>query len=84
MILKNLNKPETLISYVKDRAGHDLRYAIDPSKISKELGWLPKTNFEKGIKLTIEWYINNQKWLDSVISGDYLDFYQKNYKDVTK
>jgi dTDP-glucose 4,6-dehydratase len=84
MILKNLNKPETLIYYVKDRAGHDLRYAIDPSKISKELGWLPKTTFEKGIKLTIEWYINNQKWLNSVISGDYLDFYQKNYKDVTK
>jgi dTDP-glucose 4,6-dehydratase len=84
LILNYLNKPETLISYVKDRAGHDLRYAIDPSKISKELGWLPKTNFEKGIKLTIEWYINNQKWLDSVISGDYLDFYQKNYKDFTK
>jgi len=81
LILKYLNKPETLISYVKDRAGHDLRYAIDPSKISKELGWLPKTNFDAGIKLTIDWYFNNQDWLRSVISGEYLDYYKKNYRD---
>jgi dTDP-glucose 4,6-dehydratase len=81
LILNYLNKPETLISYVKDRAGHDLRYAIDPTKISKELGWLPKTNFEAGIKVTIDWYIHNQDWLSSVISGEYLDFYKKNYKD---
>jgi dTDP-glucose 4,6-dehydratase len=81
LILHNLNKPESLISYVKDRAGHDLRYAIDSTKISNELGWLPKTNFDAGIKLTIDWYIHNQVWLNSVISGEYLDFYKKNYKD---
>ncbi|MCL2603258.1 MAG: dTDP-glucose 4,6-dehydratase [Defluviitaleaceae bacterium] len=61
-ILKELKKPESLITYVTDRPGHDLRYAIDPSKINNELGWLPETSFDKGIKLTIDWYTNNRSW----------------------
>ena len=80
-ILKELDKPESLISYVTDRKGHDLRYAIDPSKIEKELGWKPKYNFESGIKGTIKWYLNNQEWMDDVTSGDYLKYYEKMYKD---
>jgi dTDP-glucose 4,6-dehydratase len=83
-ILDYLNKPFSLISYVVDRAGHDLRYAIDPSKISYELGWFPKTKFEIGIRSTIEWYKANQQWTSSVISGDYLEFYKKNYKGHSK
>jgi dTDP-glucose 4,6-dehydratase len=81
LILKHLEKPESLIKFVHDRPGHDLRYAIDPTKIKKELGWSSKINFEQGIKLTINWYLENQKWVSSVMSGDYLNFYQKNYKD---
>jgi dTDP-glucose 4,6-dehydratase len=83
-ILQHLNKPESLISFVTDRAGHDQRYAIDPTKINKELSWFPKTNFEDGIKLTINWYINNQDWLKSVISGEYSKFYHLNYKNFSK
>ena len=64
LILQRLGKPETLIEYVEDRKGHDYRYAIDPTKISKELGWLPKTKFEDGIVKTIDWYINNPSWLE--------------------
>ena len=78
-ILKELDKPETLITYVTDRKGHDLRYAIDPTKIETELGWKPKYNFESGIKETIEWYMNNQEWMDNVTSGDYLNYYEKMY-----
>lgn len=78
-ILKELNKPETLITYVTDRKGHDLRYAIDPSKIEKELGWKPKYNFDSGIKETINWYLNNQEWMDEVTSGDYLKYYEEMY-----
>jgi len=67
-ILKELGKPESLISFVTDRPGHDLRYAIDPTKISNELGWLPVTPFDYGIKLTIQWYLDNQKWWKRVLS----------------
>lgn len=78
-ILKTLDKPETLINYVSDRKGHDLRYAIDPTKIETKLGWKPKYNFESGIKETIEWYMNNQEWMDDVTSGDYLKYYEQMY-----
>jgi len=63
LILKQLNKPESLITYVEDRKGHDYRYAIDPTKISTELGWLPKTKFEEGIVKTIKWYEEHPEWL---------------------
>ena len=78
-ILKQLDKPESLIKYVTDRKGHDLRYAIDPTKIETELGWKPKYNFETGIKETINWYMNNQEWMDDVTSGDYLKYYEEMY-----
>ena len=78
-ILKELDKPESLIKYVTDRKGHDLRYAIDPTKIETELGWKPKYNFESGIKETINWYMNNQEWMDDVASGDYLKYYEQMY-----
>ena len=80
-ILKELGKSEDLITYVTDRKGHDLRYAIDPSKIENELGWKPKYNFESGIKETIKWYMDNQQWMDDVTSGDYLKYYEEMYKD---
>ena len=70
-ILKELNKTEDLITYVADRKGHDLRYAIDPAKIHNELGWLPETKFEDGIKMTINWYIENKEWLSDILSGKY-------------
>ncbi|MEE1139308.1 MAG: dTDP-glucose 4,6-dehydratase [Acutalibacteraceae bacterium] len=70
-ILGHLSKPESLITYVKDRAGHDLRYAIDPTKISSQLGWEPETAFENGMKKTIEWYLDNQSWMDDNKSGEY-------------
>ncbi len=70
-ILAHLGKPESLITYVKDRAGHDLRYAIDPTKISTELGWLPETSFDDGMKMTVEWYLNNTEWMDDIKSGEY-------------
>jgi dTDP-glucose 4,6-dehydratase len=80
LILQHLNKPESLISYVTDRAGHDLRYAIDPTKIKYALGWAPKTKFEDGIKLTIDWYVKNQLWTQSVLSGEYKIFFEKHYE----
>lgn len=80
-ILKELGKDESLITYVTDRKGHDLRYAIDPSKIESELGWKPKYNFESGIKETIKWYMDNQVWMDDVTSGDYLKYYEQMYGD---
>lgn len=70
---------EQLITYVKDRPGHDLRYAIDASKINKELGWEPSVTFEQGLERTIEWYLNNEEWLNNVTSGDYQAYYQKMY-----
>jgi len=81
IILKELNKPESLIKYVTDRAGHDMRYAIDPTKINIELGWLPETKFEDGIKKTIQWYLDNESWWKEIIAGDYQDYYKKMYED---
>lgn len=68
-----------LITYVKDRPGHDLRYAIDANKINKELGWKPSVTFEQGLEITIDWYLENQEWLNSVTSGDYENYYKKMY-----
>lgn len=70
---------DSLISFVKDRQGHDHRYAIDPTKISTELGWLPETNFDTGIVKTIYWYLNNQTWVEEVTSGDYMKYYKQMY-----
>lgn len=70
---------EGLIKHVKDRLGHDRRYAIDPTKIKNELGWEPETRFEDGIKKTIDWYLENQEWMKKVITGEYMEFYEKNY-----
>lgn len=81
IILKELGKPESLITHVADRKGHDRRYAIDPAKAMRDLGWKPTTMFKDGIKLTIDWYKNNQWWLDECTSGDYLKYYEKMYKD---
>ncbi len=78
-ILKILGKPESLITYVTDRKGHDMRYAIDPTKIHSELGWLPETKFEDGIIKTVEWYLNNREWWEEIISGEYRDYYEKMY-----
>ena len=78
-ICKELDKPESLITYVTDRKGHDLRYAIDPSKIHNELGWLPETKFEDGIRKTIKWYLDNQDWWQEIISGEYINYYEKMY-----
>ena len=78
-ILDILDKPESLIKFVKDRPGHDLRYAIDASKAKRELGWEPTMDFEAGLKETVEWYLENSKWLDSVTSGEYQNYYQRHY-----
>jgi dTDP-glucose 4,6-dehydratase len=71
---------EELITYIKDRPGHDKRYAIDATKINKDLGWAPTVTFEEGLEKTIEWYLNNQSWLNSVTSGDYQNYYQEQYQ----
>jgi dTDP-glucose 4,6-dehydratase len=70
---------EKLITFVKDRAGHDLRYAIDATKLKKELGWQPSLQFNEGLSKTIDWYLNNEEWLQHVTSGDYLNYYEKQY-----
>jgi len=79
-ILKALGKPESLIKYVTDRPGHDLRYAMDPTKITNELGWIPEHDFESGIKDTIEWYLNNKEWWQNIISGEYQNYFAKQYR----
>ena len=79
IILKELGKSEDLIRYVTDRPGHDMRYAIDPTKIHSELGWLPETKFEDGIKKTIKWYLDNKEWWQHIINGEYKDYYEKHY-----
>ncbi len=79
LIVSALGKSEDLITYVKDRAGHDLRYAIDPEKIHKELGWLPQTPFAEGIEKTIKWYVENREWWEKIISGEYQDYYNNMY-----
>ncbi len=80
-ILSELGKPESLITHVADRHGHDQRYAIDPAKAIAELGWQPTTTFEEGIKLTIDWYNKNQWWLEECTSGEYKNWIKKNYLD---
>ncbi len=80
LILKNLGKDESLIKYVKDRPGHDRRYAIDSTKIQTELGWKPKYTFETGIAETIEWYLDNRDWMDKVKSGEYQEYYERMYR----
>ena len=86
LIIDKLEKSEDLIQFVKDRPGHDKRYAMDISKIKRELGWKPEYSFEEGIEETIEWYVNNTKWVENCISGEYLEYYRRNYggrgKDV--
>jgi dTDP-glucose 4,6-dehydratase len=78
-LLELLKKPQSLIEYVKDRPGHDLRYAIDCSKAERELGWKPQVDFRKGIQETIEWYLGNAEWVRRVRSGDYLKYYEVQY-----
>jgi len=80
-LLRLLGKPESLLAYVKDRPGHDRRYALHTDKMERELGWKPLVNFEDGLKKTIEWYKNNTAWLEGVRQGDYRAYYQKYYED---
>lgn len=79
LILKELGKPESLIKFVEDRKGHDRRYAIDPTKITTQLGWKPETKFENGIVKTIKWYLDHQDWWEEIISGEYQNYYEKMY-----
>lgn len=79
MICKELGRSESLITYVTDRKGHDMRYAIDPTKISGELGWMPETKFADGIQKTIRWYLDNRGWWEKIISGDYRKYYEVMY-----
>jgi len=80
-ILAELGKPESLIWFVKDRPGHDRRYGIDATKIRRELGWQPKYSYETGIRETIRWYLANQDWMNQVVSGAYLQYYEQQYRD---
>ena len=82
LICSELGKPESLINFVKDRKGHDMRYAIDPSKINNELGWLPETKFADGIKKTIRWYLDNESWWSEIISGEYQNYYNEHYVNL--
>ncbi len=79
-VLRELGKPESLITFVTDRPGHDMRYAIDPTKIHTELGWLPTTTFEDGIRQTVRWYLDNRKWWEDILAGEYQGYYEKMYK----
>lgn len=81
-LLQHLGKSEELITFVKDRPGHDLRYAMNFDKATRELGWTPAYTFEKGIQETIEWYLNHQDWINRVTSGDYLKYYQQQYGNL--
>lgn len=78
-ILAALNKPESLITFVSDRKGHDRRYAIDPAKLENELGWVPEENFDTGIAKTIQWYLDNEDWWKNILSGDYQNYFQDMY-----
>jgi len=78
-ILQILGKPESLITHVGDRKGHDMRYAIDPTFIHAELGWLPETKFDDGIEKTVQWYLANRPWWEHILSGDYQSYYRKMY-----
>ncbi len=79
LICKKLGKSEDLITYVTDRKGHDMRYAIDPTKIHNELGWLPETKFEDGLEKTVNWYLENREWWETIITGEYMNYYEKMY-----
>ena len=79
LILKALDKPESLITFVTDRKGHDMRYAIDPTFIHDKLGWLPETKFADGIQKTIDWYLNHKEWWQEIISGEYQSYYERMY-----
>ena len=79
LICQKLGKPESLITYVADRKGHDMRYAIDPTKIHRELGWLPETKFADGLDKTIDWYLTHRNWWETIISGEYRNYYEKMY-----
>ena len=79
LICHELHKPESLITYVADRKGHDMRYAIDPTKIHNELGWLPETKFENGIREAIRWYLDNRPWWEEIVSGEYQSYYERMY-----
>ena len=79
IILKALDKPESLITYVTDRKGHDMRYAIDPTFIHQELGWLPETKFADGIQKTIRWYLDNRSWWENIVNGEYQTYYERMY-----
>lgn len=81
LICDALGKPYSLITYVADRKGHDMRYAIDPTKIHRELGWLPETKFSDGIRKTIDWYLENRDWWETIISGEYRNYYDRMYKN---
>ena len=78
-ILGLLGKPESLITYVTDRKGHDMRYAIDPAYIHQELGWLPETRFEDGIQKTVRWYLDNRSWWENIVNGEYQSYYERMY-----
>jgi dTDP-glucose 4,6-dehydratase len=80
-ILKILGKDDSLIEFVPDRLGHDLRYAMDISKINKELGWLANVSFSEGIKKTVDWYIDNPQWYEKIFNGEYINYYKENYED---
>lgn len=81
LICQALGKPESLITHVTDRKGHDMRYAIDPAFIHRELGWLPRTGFEDGIRKTIRWYLDNRPWWENIVNGEYQTYYERMYKD---
>jgi len=81
LVLKELGKPESLISYVKDRPGHDRRYAIDAARIKNELGWVPAYQFESGIRKTVQWYLQNKPWWERIISGEYKNYYNAQYSE---
>ena len=80
LVCKELGKSESLITYVTDRKGHDMRYAIDPAKIQNELGWVPETKFADGIKRTVKWYLEHRDWWEEIVSGEYQYYYEKKYK----
>ena len=84
LILSSLGKSDDMIEYVKDRPGHDRRYAIDSSKIQNELGWKPQYKFEEAIQKTINWYLENRTWWERILSGEYQKYYELNYKDKIK
>ena len=79
LVCKALDKPESLITYVTDRKGHDMRYAIDPTKIHEELGWLPETKFADGIQKTIQWYLENRNWWEAIVTEEYQNYYERMY-----